>query len=221
MPLNNYQNVVQTSVNSCGAFALAAALTEVNPNGLINGLDVNNLGNGYSLFNPEPFAQCLYQFTGNLSLNFLTGQATYQYQSPAADMNSPSAIVTSAINFGVAANQIRVLYTTDGNNLFGAITVTNNGAGANLLQTETTLLAQANVNVVGPTPYVLPVNNQVHLLVVNNGTHWIALTKNAVYDPATGFVGAYQSAANPVTITYQNGGLVTVCNFTGIWIEFA
>lgn len=221
MPLNNYQNVVQTSVNSCGAFALAAAMAEFNPNSLINGLDVNNLGLGYTLFNPAPFAQSLYQFTGNLLLDFATGQATYQYQSPAQDMNAPSALVVTALNLGVADNQIRVLYTAGGNTMFGAITVTNNGAGTNLLQTETALIAQTQVHVVGPTPYVLPANNEVHLLVVNNGTHWLALTNNEVYDPGTGFVGPYQSTVNPVTITYNNGGIVTQCSFTGIWIEFA
>ena len=222
MPLTRYQNVVQTTANSCGAFALAAALAHSNPESLIDCLDVNLVATGYTLFTPAPFAQSLYQFTGNLSLNFINAQATYQYQSPAQDMNAPSALVNTAINFGVAANRIRVFYTTGGNTLFGAIAVTNNGAGANLLATETTLLDEDNVIVNGPTPYALPVNPQVHLLVVNHGTHWIALTHDQVYDPATGFVGPYAPAGTPVnTINYHHGGAMTSYALSGVCIQFA
>lgn len=219
MPLNNYQGVIQTAATSCGAFALGAAIAEFHPAGLINALDVNNLGNGYTVFTPAPFSQSLYEFTGNLFIN--GQQATYRYQVPPQQMSSPSGMVMCALGRGIAAHRIAVRYTVAGNAMFGAIQVTNNGAAANLLLTETNLITQVNVNVQGPALYAPPAANQVHLLVVDNGMHWIVITQNQVYDSASGFVGAYQYNANPTTITYQHNGIVTQCDFSGIWIAFA
>ncbi len=235
MPFNNYNNIVQATPNSCGAFALAAALSDLLPIPL-SILDVANPNNRYTVANPASataFAEYIYSITGNLLLNPLAHPqtATYQYQVPVADMNPPSALVYVASSLGVNAANIFADYNNAAAALFQAFGVTNFPApNPNLLATEINIIGgpPAYGNPVGPMNYgTLPAANEVHLLLVGNADHWIAINQNQVYDPGTGFVGAYTTtpgvvtAANPLTAINYNNGAPQVQNFCGLWIAMS
>jgi hypothetical protein len=217
-----FNNVAQTTANSCGAFALAAALTHVGQAQVTNVLNTADLGQGFNQPGPQALAQDIYQVTGCLSLDMANLHANYRYQAPVGDMNPPSALAYMAVNYGVDPAHLYINYTNAAEQAFNAIAVVNNGGAGNLFETEVALIDSPTYgNVLGAQDYNnLPAANEAHLLLVNGSTHWIAINNNQVYDPATGYVGAY--VANPLplaTITYTTGGLVHVFQFDGIWIR--
>lgn len=237
MSFNNFNGIVQAPANSCGAFSLAAALDSfgiAQQTHQANLLNTANLSTGYNQAGPAvsntgtptAFAQSIYQVTGNLLLNILGGTSTYRYLNPVSDMNSPSALVYIATLFGVPPNNIAVRYTNAGMQTFEALTVTNNGAGGNLLATEINLLTAIDQGrgmiIAGPVNYNgIPNGNNVQIVLVNNGQHWIALNNNQLYDPGTGYVGAYQLVGNGANLSfnYSQGVITHVNTFSGIWIE--
>jgi hypothetical protein len=238
MSFANYNGVVQVGNNSCGAFALAAALSDLK-NLPLKRLDTLHVANRYSsnTTTPANFATSLYQITGCLLLqgNPLPPHnpppsATYQYMNPVQNMNPPSALAYVACKNGVQPANIFVKYNNVASNLFQAYPVTNGGTIGSLLANEISIIGTAPIygNPVGITDYIaLPGANQAHLLLVGNFDHWVALNANEIYDPATGFVGPYVTtphpvnAQNPLTrLTYNNGDVHNL-NFCGLWMEMS
>lgn len=223
MPFANYNGVVQTTPNSCGAFALGAALEHIGLAHTTNVLDTANLVNGFNQPGPQAFAQSIYQVTGCIDIDFAALTATYQYQAPVANTNPPSAILYMAVELGANPANILTRYNNAAGAAFGAIHVLNPGAAGTLLNTEINLInppALGNVN--GPVNYLaLPVGGEAHILLVNGNTHWIVISNNQLYDPATGYVGPYvANAPLPlVTISYHIGGIAHVYPFSGLWIR--
>jgi hypothetical protein len=220
-----FNNVIQTSPNSCGAFALAAALSHLGRVQITNVLNTADLAQGFNQPGPQSLAQLIYQVTGNLDIDFANLNATYRYQAPVADTNPPSALAYMAVRFGVTAANITINYNNAAEQAFSAIAVVNNGGAGDLLNTEIALINSPTYgNVNGNVNYgVLPAANEAHLLLVNNNTHWIVITNNQVYDPGTGFVGAYV-VNHPLpltTLTYILNGIVEAFQFSGLWIKLS
>jgi len=237
MPFNNYNGVVQNTPNSCGAFALAAALSDLK-NLPLKRLDTNNIVNRYTIntITPANFATSIYEITGCLLLQgnplnpLPPPTATYQYLAPVQDMNPPSALAYVASKMGILPAHIFVYYNNQAAQMFQAYAVTNPGTVGNLLNNEINIIGTAPVygNPVGPTDYIaLPGPNQVDLLLVGNYDHWVAINANQIYDPATGFVGAYITtpnligAGNPLTQLSYNNGAIHNTNFCGVWIRMS
>ena len=230
MPFNNFNGVTQTTANSCGAFALAAALNDLGYLVIppLDRLDTANLANRYNV--PSQTAASvaaalkLYQVSGNLVMNAAVPNATYQYQNPVADTNPPSALVFLAHQNGVPVASVMTSYDANAAAMFGAFAVTNVGAAGNLLVTETALILgpPAYGGVVGPIAYPGPpaAPGTIHILSVNNGAHWIAINDTQVYDSGTGFVGAYvYNVGPPAQITYAPPGVPPVVHqLDGLWI---
>ncbi|HWK04463.1 MAG TPA: hypothetical protein VNS58_12570 [Puia sp.] len=231
MPFTNFNGIVQTTANSCGAFALAAAMDNFGmplPNQNANLLSTANLATGYSVAGPvvssaggaSAFAESIYPVTGNLLLDLTVPDATYQYLAPVSDMNSPSTLAYVASLFGFAPV---VYYDATGFATFNGVVVTNPTGQGNLFDTEVAIMATEAAITVTPSLggyTTLPAANQVHILLVDNN-HWIAINNTQLYDPATGYVGVYNvNAPLPlVTITYMHNGIVEDYDFSGIWIE--
>jgi hypothetical protein len=237
MPFTNFNGIIQTPPNSCGAFALAAALENFalapqQPQADL--LNTDDLTQGYThqpgaqISNEggaEAFATAIYQVTGNLLLGF--GDATYRYTAPVTNMNPPSALVYVATLFGYPTNQIAVFYTNEGSALFSPIPVLNPGAGSNLLDTEIELLGRINngggMIIAGPTDYlaVPPPDGKVQIVLVQQGQHWLAINHTQLYDPGTGFVGAYTltDTDGDLSFNYTTDEVVRENDFSGIWIE--
>jgi hypothetical protein len=223
MPFAAFNNVVQTTPNSCGAFALAAALVHLGRLQVTNVLNTADLAQGFNQPGPQSQAQNIYQVTGCLNLDFVHLNATYRYQAPVADMNPPSALAYMAVRYGTTPGNITINYDDAADQTFSAIAVVNNGGAGDLLNTEIALInspAYGNVN--GNVDYTaLPGLNEAHLLLVNNNTHWIVINNNQVYDPGTGYVGAYV-VNNPLplaTLTYTLNNVAQVFQFSGLWIR--
>jgi len=221
MPFNNYNGVEQTSTNSCGAFALAAALDHIGHANYTNILDTANLANGFTAAGPAAFAQSIYQITGCLNLGLNT--ATYQYEAPVEDMNPPSALAYMAVQHGANPANIMTRYNNAAMATFQAMNVTNPGGAPDLLNTEIGLInPPALGNIVGPTDYIaLPVGGQAQLLLVNDNAHWIAINSFQVYDPGTGFVGPYAADPGFTAFTYVFNGAPRSYTFSGLWIQLS
>jgi hypothetical protein len=231
MPFTNYNGIQQTTANSCGAFALAAAMDNFGmplPNQNAHLLNTANLAQGFdqavsvvSNTGAAAFGDSIYEVTGNLLLDLTVPEATYQYTAPAvSDMNSPSTLAYVASLFGFAPV---VYYDATGFATFNGVPVTNPTGQGNLFDTEVAIMAtQAAITVTASLGgyTTLPAANQVHILLVDNN-HWVAINNTQLYDPATGYVGVYNvNAPLPlVTITYMYNGIVEDYNFSGIWIE--
>lgn len=229
MAFNAYHGVQQTTTNSCGAFALAAALTHLGSATLPDILNTGNLAQRYTAPGPAALAQRIYQITGNLLLNLLapTPTATYRYQAPVNDYNPPSALAFVARQFGLAVNNIIVYYNNNAAGILQHIQVTNVGAGTDLLATEidliTTQPAYGLVN--GPVNYTQkPGPKEAHLVVVENLNHTIALNETELYDSAYGYVGPYTLNNNgplpltQISFTLPSGPTVNY-QFSGVWIK--
>lgn len=231
MAFTEYDGIQQTSVNSCGAFALAAGMTNFGVELLDQNahlLNTADLAQGFDQAvsaiscqgGAAAFGDSIYQVTGNLLLDLTAPSATYRYEAPVADMNSPSTIAYVAVLFGFAPV---VYYDNTGQGTFTAVPVTNLTGQGNLFDTEVAIMAtQGGITVTGsPDGYTnLPAADQVHLLLVNND-HWVAINDTQIYDPATGFVGAY-TVNDPLplaTISYMYEGVINDYGFSGIWIQ--
>jgi hypothetical protein len=76
--------------------------------------------------------------------------------------------------------------------------------------------------IAGPVNYKgIPDGAHVQIILVNNGQHWIAINNTQLYDPGTGYVGAYQLAGNEeqVFFNYRIRDINYENDFSGIWIE--
>ena len=231
MPFTHFNGIVQATDNSCGAFALAAAMDNfglalANQNAQL--LNTNNLAQGFNqgvrVVSPgggaAAFGTSVYQVTGELNLDFTVPDATYQYTAPiVSDMNSPSALAYIANLFAFATT---VFYDQNGSDTFNAVQVTNPTGQGNLFDTEVALLQTLPNVVITPSLggyTALPAANQVHLLLVNN-EHWVAINNTQLYDSETGYVGAYNHNPLPlVTVSYMWLGAVKDYPFSGIWIQ--
>jgi hypothetical protein len=234
MSFDIFNGIEQSTANSCGAYALAAALENfglAQQTHQANLLNTANLATGYSQAGPAvsntegagAFAASIYQVTGNL---LLSNTAIYEYLVPVSDMNPPSALVYVATLFGYSPNHIAVRYTNAGMATFDALQVTNNGTGGSLLNTEIDLLTIINQNqgmiIVGPVNYNgIPDATHVQIVLVQNGQHWIAVNNAQLYDPGTGYVGAYQLVDNEgqLSFDYEMADVTHENDFSGIWIE--
>lgn len=215
-----YNGVQQTTANSCGAFALAAALVHLGRIDATYILNTADLAQGFNQRRSALLAEFIYQSTGNLLLDHANGDATYQYLNPVSDMNAPSALACKATEFGVT--HINSFYNNAAGLVFSAFQVTNAGAGVNLLDTEINLINPPRYgNVNGPVDYdELPAINEVHLLLVNNNDHWVVISNNQLYNPGDGFVGPY--TANhplPLTAISYNNGADQHLPFCGLWMS--
>ena len=236
MSFDNFDTIKQGAENSCGAFALAAALCNFvlvpqTQQALL--LNTANLATGYNqpghavsnTGSPTAFAESIYVITGNLS--FGIGVANYQYSELVSNINPPSALVYIATLFGFAPNRIAVRYTNAGMEMFQALAVTNTGTGGSLLNTEIGLLNGINNNqgmiIAGPMDYEnVPTAMQVQLILVNRGRHWLAINSTQLYDPGNGYVGPYVLAdegAGQLSWNYKVGEETHENGFSGIWIE--
>ncbi len=217
-----YNGVQQSTNNSCGAFALAAALVHLNRATVPALLDAANLkSNGWGQLAPKNLALAIYQTTGCLNINtgIVPRTATYQYANPVVNMNPPSALLYMAAKHGV--KEANISYNAAAQAFFTATGVTNASAGGlNLLEMETDIIhTPFYANITAPVNYNrLPVANEVHLILVNNYSHWVVISNNELYNPGNGFVGAY-TINNPFTnINYNNGAPQTL-QFSGMWIS--
>ncbi|WP_315823808.1 hypothetical protein [Paraflavitalea speifideaquila] len=122
-----YNNVVQTTTNSCGAFALAAALTHLGKAQVANLLNTADLGQGFNLPGPQALAQKIYQVTGCLNLDMANLHANYRYQSPTSDRNPSAALAYMAVYYGVDPAHLYINYNNAGEQTFNAVQVVNNG----------------------------------------------------------------------------------------------
>lgn len=237
MSFNNFNTIVQTTANSCGAFALAAALENfplAQQTQQAHLLNTANLALGYSgtltavanTGTPQAFAESIYAVTGNLLLG--AGEATYQYTEPAAtNMNPPSAMVYIATLFGYVPKQIAVKYNNTGMQMFTAFEVTNLGNGGDLLNTEIEQLLlinnQQGMVIAGPLDYTdQPLHNQVQIILVQDGQHWLAINSTELYDPGTGYVGPYDLVLDEdgqQSFNYTMDEDVHENGFSGIWIQ--
>ena len=229
MSFVTYNGVKQTTVNSCGAFSLAAAFSHFGLAQMPYVLDTANLSQGYTLPGPEAFAQRIYQITGNLSLDIMQRTATYRYGNPVSDFNSFSSLTYVANLFGMEMQRLRVHYNENAESALNLLQVSNYSRScktANLLQTEIDLITgPAYANVTGPAGYTqLPLLNAVHLLVVDQFMHSVVINAHECYDPATGYVGPYSTNAitslTPLTqITYRHQGMTCHMAFSGLWLQ--
>ncbi len=233
MSFNKFGGIVQTSDNSSGAFALAAALAHVTNDTVIpNQLNVNDISKLYTQPNPLGLAHAIYQMTGNLKLNpnMVNPEdfkATYEYDDPVDGMNPPSALVYAATIYGQPNSRVKVFFNTTGENVLGRYTVTNTGNSGKLFDTEITLIEKQHtaMAVVGPTEFISrPNSNEAQLVLVNNFNHWLALSADQCYDPATGVVAAYTTNTplnngNPLTTLTVNTDKLKSYDFCGIWIS--
>lgn len=240
MSFNSFDNVVQTTTNSCGAFALAAALVnfdladQTTQACLLNTADLKK---GYTASGPSvvysgaasAFAESIYQVTGNLLLGT---DATYEYDTPTnVNMNPPSALVYVATLFGHPPGTIAVKYTGAGMGLFEPLGVTNKGWGANLFATEINLLSliagSSAMVIAGPMDYAGKPKTEgfVQIVLVNDGGHWLAISNNQLYNPGDGYVGNYQLAIDQDNVSFEYITGVEPDQktnkyvFSGIWIE--
>ena len=224
-----YNGVRQITINSCGAFSLAAALHHFGLTRLPRLLDTDNLSAGYTMPGAHAFAQDIYQITGNLFMDISNNAATYRYGIPVSDCNSFSALTYVASQFGLNAERIKVLYNHAAERSLHLLQVTNptgKGQKANLLQMEKDLITgPPYAKMAGPVDYIqLPKNGAAHLLIVSQFMHSIVINEKECYDPGTGYVGPYTtnivSARRPLTeITYRHLGLPVHLPFSGFWME--
>src|SRR5689334_7499366 len=128
MSLQAYKNIKQTTDNSCGAFALAAALSHLGRAQIIGQLNTERISDGFHSPAPAAFAQRIYQITGCIVLGMT--EATYKYTAPVSNRNAPSAMAYMASQLGLQTNQIRVLYNNDAGRIFGSMKVNNPHAKA-------------------------------------------------------------------------------------------
>lgn len=224
-----YNGVQQTTVNSCGAFSLAAAFSHFGLAQMPQLLDTGNLTLGFSKPGPEAFAHRIYQITGNLSLDIMQRTATYRYSNPVSDFNSFSSLTYVANLFGMEMQRLRVYYNDSAECALNLLQVSNrgrHGKKSNLLETEIDLITgPAYANVTGPAGYTqLPLDNAVHLLVVDQFMHSIVISAHECYDPATGYVGPYNT--NAITaqaplmqISYRHLGMTYQMAFSGLWLQ--
>jgi len=218
--LKDYDGIRQSSPNSCGAFAVASVLAQL---GHVPWSNNAHPAEG----EPTQFAEQIYQVTGNLEINFQTAQATYGYTDPVSGRNSPSKMVYEAGVNGIDKRRMIVKYNNGADQTFQAITVMNADAnGASLLEYETDLIVPDLAYEVGPLDYTTPFPNEVHIVLVNDNQHWIVVAKELLYDPASGYVGAYSSEVDPETNTVKfaytdQDHAITSYTFSGLWIQFS
>jgi len=229
MSFANFSTIQQTSLNSCGAFALAAAMDnfglalQKQTAKLLNTVDLaqgfNQADTVIDVGTPADFAGSIYQVTGNLLIDFIAMEATYQYTNPVSDMNSTSTIAYVANLFGFTTT---VFYDATGQTTFSFVQVPNVTGQGNLFATEVAIMGTVPITITASLAgySTLPAQNQVHILLVNNN-HWVAINDKQLYDPGTGYVGAYTvNAPLPLaTITYPYGGGIKDYPFSGIWIQ--
>lgn len=205
----------------CGAYVLAAALnqlriyrpnTAINPVGLSK-IDTNNPSNGYTAnasitvqnqLNPIQFANTLYTVTGSLNLN---QDSTAEYvNNPNVErtQNPVSALVYVAKKFGVPS--IVVSYTESLRDTFQQFDVTNQGsAGDNLFMVEEQIVTALGYRsrLVTNSEYLYPTSaNQVDIVLVNGGAHWVAITWEGAVNPDI------LSGHNLTTAPRNTGGVV-------------
>ena len=214
-----YQNTTQQD-QSCGAYALAAALSQLGVapplhNITLHSLDANPV-HGY-IANPTEtltptqdqtaFAQALYQITGNLSITLpnATTHGTAHYGAHTTSMhNAPSALVYAAQQFGLHTVEIHA--TPAGQHMFENIQC----GGVSLWNNEAQILNTLHVAPIMSPAYAPPTNtNTVDLVLVDDGEHWVAVTWSGTqavsYDSDTGTVQAWLGTKTP----------------TGIWIRLS
>lgn len=233
MSFNTYNKVIQSSANSCGAFALAAALTDLGcPNMPANipRLNTGNLALGYTVAPPfvesHSFGDVIYQTTGCLCINDDNTTAVYKYTTPLVDTNPPSALAFVAIQCGIAPANVIVNITPDTQIQFTGITLEQQGAAGDLYNTECNLINPPTYGTLVPNATYThkPEPNECHLLLVNNAQHWIAINNTQVYDSATGFVGNYffNDDIEFTTLTYTlPDNEVVICNLSGLWLQLS
>ncbi|KDM89643.1 hypothetical protein [Photobacterium galatheae] len=206
----DYNNIQQSTENSCGAFAVNACLCQLqlNVKKSIKSLDEGNLVNGYTSTAQEvdltansdkkKAAENTYKVTGNLTIDFPQHTATY-YAFNSSKQNAPSAMCKTAYEFnGQNGNKINLYYTTGASAIFSSVNQsTNQGFTNNLFDTEKSLIngINNNIQVTETSEYSVPTNSDVHLLLVQHtgGMHWFSVcadTKDTcnIYDPGTGTV---------------------------------
>ncbi len=208
---------------SCGAYALTAALFQLNAKPPAQGitlhaLDLASPAHGY-IANPTAtltptqsatnFAQSLYSITGNLEINFPppgSTNGTAQYCAHTSKMfNAPSALVYAALQFGLQTVEIHA--TAAAQQIFSAI----QGNAGTLWSSELQILHTLHVQpAIDQPPYAPPTDtNTVDLVLVDDGKHWVAVTwsgsKAEYYDPATGTEHDWPGTKTP----------------TGIWIRLS
>ena len=203
---------------SCGAYALAAALfqLEVAPpphNITLYPLDLANTAHGYIALptatltptqDQTAFAQALYPITGNLSIDSARGTAYYGAHTTTM-LNAPSALVYAAKQFGLHTVEIHATPTAQ--HTFEHIQC----GAVSLWKSEVQILKNTlHVAPITSQAYAPPTNTKtVDLVLVDDGEHWVAVTWSGTqavyYDSATGQEQAWPGTKTP----------------TGIWIRLS
>lgn len=204
----------QSAPDACGAFALGAALMGAGEEQHAHTLDIANLQNGYIAEEPiairpanhTTFSEDIYRVTGNLD-----PQGNPASYVAGGFRNSPSALVYVASLFGYGADHITVFHTdTEVIQGFQLLPVANPGAVGSLFLTEVNLIDDRATVDSGPGDnYTPPQENNIHIVLVDEGNHWIAVNQTHMYDPANANPGNIQ----PINIEEING------RFSGLWIE--
>ncbi|MVT09003.1 hypothetical protein [Chitinophaga tropicalis] len=216
MSFERFQGVNQTSPNSCGAFALAAALEDMGLAEIPMALNTEVIVEGYTKPSPQAYAQRIYQITGNVMLG--ESVAMYQYSSPAMHQNPPSALTCVAHRSGMEASCIRVSYNIAAQEYFSRLELQNISPWPNLFDAEVALISPQFGEVMGPVEYLsFPEKNQVHLLGVNDHKHWIVIGYDTCYDSASGTVCRYDREQPLPLRTFIT--LERKYKFSGWWIS--
>lgn len=199
-----YSGITQPELSQkCGAYALAAALNQLRiftPNTMINPvvlnkIDTNNPAHGYAggasitvadQLGSIQFADKLYGVTGCLNLNRQDASAMYvDAPDDNKTQNPASALVYVAKQFGV--QNIVISYTESLRNTFQQINVLNpNSAGDTLFTVEEQIITRLGYQsrLVTNSEYRYPTKaNEVDIVLVNEGTHWVAITWAGLADP--------------------------------------
>ncbi|GAB6260489.1 hypothetical protein [Photobacterium sp. R1] len=234
----DYNNISQTTNNSCGAFAVNACICQLGLTGKksIKSLDSNNLANGYTSTaqevdlnadsNKTTAAENTYKVTGNLTIDFQQHTATY-YTFNSSQQNAPSAMCKVAYEFnGQNGKKINFYYTSAASETFSSINQSaNQGFKDNLFDTEKSLINGINndIKVTEASDYAVPENSDVHLLLVQHpgGMHWLSVCVKTldtcnIYDPASGTV--YDVANDK--LNKQSSIKLNNTNYTmpGLWV---
>jgi hypothetical protein len=200
---SDFSGIAQPELSKeCGAYALAAALNQLRiftPNTTISPvvlgrIDTNNPCHGYggpsitveNHLNANQFASTLYGVTGNLILNLPGGAATYvNTPNSSITQNPASALIYVARKFGV--RNIVISYTESLRDTFQQIHVTNeNSTDDKLFLVEERIITSLGYQsrIVTNSEYLYPTSaNEVDIVLVNGGTHWVAITWESIVSP--------------------------------------
>jgi len=204
--------------DECGAYALQCVLQSLDGQRAtsiqgVKRLDPANVPSGYTVAvgrgEKEELHDLFYQASGVLELELEEQRARYAYAG--SGMNAPSALATIAAQAGYRVREVVISSACKAT--YKELSVSNSGC-RNLYTTEKALLTRIGVAVREREGFDPPPDGSLSLVLVRDGEHWVAVSGEELYDPATGGVEEWSRVADHPTdlttttdMTYDCTGL--------------